>query len=344
MAGRGSSVTEDLVRRYLHEIGSHALLTAAEEVALSQAIVVGRRAQAGLDDGAAPGPAAGAELVGRQIAAGHEARRRFIQANLRLVVSVAKRYQNCGLPLLDLVQEGNLGLIRAVEKFDHARGCRFSTYATWWIRQAIGRAIADKGRTIRVPVHMLDQARRVDRSTARLSESLGREPSLDEVAHDADVSPEAVLEARRLLPDSISLQAPWGDGEGELGDTIEDRDAEVPFERADASLRSEAVRAAMRTLSEREQVVLTMRYGLAGTAPRTLEQVGQDFRLTRERIRQIEAKALTRLRHPAGPPGLRALVERTEPRKGRPAGEPDGGALRPSTGRAGSSGDAPACA
>ena len=346
MDGRGDrDVMEDLVRRYLREIGAYPLLTAAEEVELAQAIEHGRRAQEELDARSA-GDARSGDVLRQAAAAGADAKRCFIQANLRLVVSIAKRYQSCGLPLLDLVQEGNLGLMRAVDKFEHTRGCKFSTYATWWVRQSISRAIADKARTIRVPVHMLDAVRRVNQSSARLAESMGREPTLDEVATDVDLSVAAVLDARRLIPDSISLQAPRGgdEGDGELGDTIEDRNVEVPFEHAAAALRIDAVRAAIGTLSEREQRVLTLRFGLAGTAPCTLEQVGQDFRLTRERIRQIEAKALTRLRHPAGPRGLRALVEHTETGTNSAPPVRRGGALRPSSARAGSSGDAPACA
>ncbi len=345
MAVRGDRDTgDDLIRRYLGEIGMYPLLTAAEEVELAQTMEQGRRAQEILDGSGSD--AGGTELLERAVTAGAEAKRRFIQANLRLVVSIAKRYQSFGLPLLDLVQEGNLGLIRAVEKFEHTRGCKFSTYATWWVRQAISRAIADKGRTIRVPVHMLDIVRRVNRSSARLTDDLGREPTLDEVAVDVDLPVAAVVDARRLIPDAISLHAPRGDGDsdGELGDTIEDRGAALPFEQADAGLRTDAVRAAVGTLSEREQRVLSMRFGLAGAAPCTLEQVGQDFRLTRERIRQIEAKALTRLRHPAGPRGLRALVEHTEAAGGGRDGPERRGSLRPSSGRAGSSGDAPACA
>ena len=348
MTGRGDrGVMEDLTRQYLREIGTYPLLTAAQEVELAAAIERGRRARDTLESEEGTGVDAGTTaLLDATVTAGTDATRRFIQSNLRLVVSIAKRYQSCGLPLLDLVQEGNLGLMRAVDKFEHTRGCKFSTYATWWVRQSISRAIADKARTIRVPVHMLEAVRQVNRSTARLSEFLGREPTVEELAADADITVAAVLDARRLLPDSISLQEPRGDTDdaGLLGDTIEDRDAEVPFERAAASIRTEAVRAAIETLSEREQRVLTMRFGLAGSAPCTLEQVGQDFRLTRERIRQIEAKALTRLRHPASPPGLRALIEHPRPeRTGPPTGH-QSGVLRRSVGRAGSSGDAPACA
>ena len=316
MAGRGDRDAEDLVGRYLVEIGRYPLLTADDEVRLANAMEAGRVAEEALAALTGRGAAAPqADQLRRLVAAGDDAKRLFIQSNLRLVVSIAKRHQRSGLPLLDLVQEGSLGLIRAVEKFDAGRGCKFSTYATWWIRQAITRAVADKGRTIRVPLHVLDTVREVNRSTDRLNEALGRRPTLEELARDVDLPTSTVLDAQRLIPDPVSLQSPVGRGEdeGELADLIEDPDAEVPFERAMATLRSDAVHAALDTLSEREQRVLSMRFGLAGGAPRTLEQVGQDFRLTRERIRQIEAKALARLRHPASPPNLRRhLLERGE--------------------------------
>ncbi|HEX2699083.1 MAG TPA: sigma-70 family RNA polymerase sigma factor [Acidimicrobiales bacterium] len=346
MALRGDRDTaDDLIGHYLSEIGSYPLLTAEEEATLAEVMNTGRCAQALIDGAPGGDPAPDLEPLHRAVAVGADAKRRFIQANLRLVVSIAKRYQACGLPLLDLVQEGNLGLIRAVEKFEPARGCKFSTYATWWIRQGVSRAISDKARTIRVPVHMLDVARRVNRSSVRLADMLGREPTVEEVAADLDLPVATVIDARRLIPDAISLQDRRGpdEGDGELGDHIEDRDAVVPFDQADAGQRSDAVRAAVRSLSEREQRVLTLRFGLAGTAPCTLEQIGRDFRLTRERIRQIEAKALTRLRHPAGSVGLRALVGRTETDGALipPSADP---MVRPSAGRARSSGDAPACA
>ena len=307
MAGHGDTdVAGELVRLYLTQIGSHPLLSAAEEVELAQVMERGRQAAAQLQSGAHPSSADGLQQC---VAAGNEAKGRFIQANLRLVVSIAKRYHSGGLALLDLIQEGNLGLIRAVERFEHTRGCKFSTYATWWVRQSISRAIADKGRTIRVPSHMLDNVRRVNRSASRLRDGLGREPTLEEVARDAGLSASSVIDARQLLPDPISLHLPMNDGDGELADLVEDRDAEVPFERAAAVLHGDSIRAALLTLSEREQRVLTMRFGLGGCTPLTLEQVGRDFRLTRERIRQIEAKALTRLRHPSGPKGLRAASD-----------------------------------
>jgi RNA polymerase primary sigma factor len=329
MAGQGDSDgAGELVRQYLTEIGTHPLLTAAEEVELAQLMESGRQAAATLAARAGAGRSPSGAMSRRRlealVTAGNEAKRRFIQANLRLVVSIAKRYQSAGLPLLDLIQEGNLGLIRAVERFEPARGCKFSTYATWWVRQSIHRAIADKARTIRVPMHMLDNVRRINRSATRLRHGLGREATLEELSRDCGLPVGTVHDALRLLPDSISLQLPIGEDDCELADLIEDRDAEVPFERADAALRGDAVRAALETLSDREQKILTLRFGLGGVTPQTLEQVGQDFRLTRERIRQIEAKALTRLRHPARPPALRARGARA----GRAGGPGAAGAGR----------------
>ena len=312
-----SDVVEDLVRQYLHEIGAYPLLSGADEIALGAAVQAGREATDVLRAaGKALSPARRRQLD-RAVAIGEEARGRFIQANLRLVVSIAKRYQTIALPLLDLVQEGSLGLIRAVEKFEPSRGCKFSTYATWWIRQAISRAIADKARTIRVPVHMLDTVRRVNKATARQAELLGREPTVGEVAADAGLTPDAVEDARGLVPDAVSINVPVGE-DAELADLLEDRTAEVPFERAAAVMQHDKVVTALAALSEREQQVLQLRFGLTGDDPHTLEQVGHAFRLTRERIRQIEAKALTKLRHPTNPAGLRALVAHEQAR--RPAG------------------------
>jgi len=243
-----------------------------------------------------------------QAAAGRQAKQRFIQSNLRLVVSIAKRYQSSGLPLLDLVQEGNLGLIRAVEKFEYRKGFKFSTYATWWIRQAISRAIADKSRTIRVPVHMVETVAQVSRASTRLTRTLGREPTVDEIAAESGMSREKVQEAQRVAPDPVSLFEHVGDDNAELVDFLEDRNAEAPFEAAAAAIQTSELRAVLRSLSDREQRVLELRFGLVGERPRTLEEVGQEFQVTRERIRQIEAKALSKLRHPSTPAGLRALA------------------------------------
>ena len=307
MAGRrDTDVSEDLVRRYLKEIGAFELLTAEDEAVLVKVIEVGQEAERVL--AASRPPAAERRRLQASAEAGRDAKRRFIQSNLRLVVSIAKRYQSSGLPLLDLVQEGNLGLIRAVEKFDYRKGFKFSTYATWWIRQAISRAIADKGRTIRVPVHMVETVALVNRSSNQLTRTLGREPTTEEIAAETRLSPDKVLEAQRVAPDPVSLFEHVGDDDAELADFLEDRNAEVPFEAAASSMRRDELRTVLGTLSEREQRVLELRYGLESGEPRTLEEVGREFSLTRERIRQIEAKALSKLRHPSTPDVLRDLV------------------------------------
>jgi RNA polymerase primary sigma factor len=309
MAGRNQRDSiEDLVRQYLREIGAYELLSADDEVTLGRTIEEGSEAEALLSTRASGLSAAKRRGLQHAVARGHEAKRQFIQSNLRLVVSIAKRYQSSGLPLLDLVQEGNLGLIRAVEKFDHRKGFKFSTYATWWIRQAISRAIADKGRTIRVPVHMVETVAQVTRGATRLSKRLGREPTAEEIGVEIGLAPDKVVEAQRLAPDPVSLFEHVGDDEAELADFLEDRNAQVPFDAAATSLRRDELRNVLAFLSNREQRVLEMRYGLVGGEPRTLEEVGREFQLTRERIRQIEAKALSKLRHPSTPPVLRDLV------------------------------------
>ncbi|HEX2043887.1 MAG TPA: sigma-70 family RNA polymerase sigma factor [Acidimicrobiales bacterium] len=292
----------DLMRQYLKEIGGYELLTAEDEVELAKTMEAGRRADAEL---AAGGPAledARRRELRRRSHAGHAAKEQFIQSNLRLVVSIAKRYQPCGLPLLDLVQEGNLGLMRAVEKFDHRRGFKFSTYATWWIRQAVSRAIADKSRTIRVPVHMVETVAQVSRATTRLARVLGREPTAEELSAETGLTPERVREAQRVAPDPVSLFEQVGDDNAELADFLEDPNAQASFDAAVVAIEREELRAVLATLSKREQRILELRFGLVGDRPRTLEEVGQEFRLTRERIRQIEAKALSKLRHPTTPP------------------------------------------
>ena len=307
-----TDVVEDLVRQYLREIGAYQLLTADDEAALGRLMEAGTAAQtvlsaAAAGDGKPPTPAERRRLV-EAATEGTDARRRFIQANLRLVVSIAKRYQSSGLPLLDLVQEGNLGLIRAVEKFDYRKGFKFSTYATWWIRQAITRAIADKGRTIRVPVHMVETVAQVGRSATRLNKALGRDATVEELAADTGLTVDRILEVQRLAPDPISLFEPVGEDDAELADFLEDHNAEAPFEAAATAIQRDELRTVLGTLSDREQQVLELRYGLRGGEPCTLEEVGQRFRLTRERIRQIEAKALSKLRHPSTPPALRDLA------------------------------------
>lgn len=299
---------EDLVRRYLSELGSYPLLTAADELRLGIAIERGREAQAALSGGGRVPPRRRAELE-RQVAEATDARQRFIQSNLRLVVSVAKRYRSTGLPLLDLIQEGNLGLMRAVEKFDPHRGFKFSTYATWWIRQAVGRAIADKSRTIRVPAHVTEAITALQRSAGRLIRTLGREPTVQELADETGVPAHRILELRDIVPELVSLSAPIGEGRGELADVLPDGQAEAPDEATAAAMERQAVLDLLGQLSHREQRVLEMRFGLRGAPPLTLEDVGREFELTRERIRQIEAKALTKLRHPCTPGRLRQLVQ-----------------------------------
>ena len=300
--------TEDLVRRYLSELGSYPLLTAADELRLGTAIERGRDAQAELDG---PGRIDAARRVELEhtVQDAAEARQRFIQCNLRLVVSIAKRYRSTGLPLLDLIQEGNLGLMRAVEKFDPHRGFKFSTYATWWIRQAIGRAIADKSRTIRVPAHVTEALAALERSTIRLTRSLGRDPTCDELEHDTGIPAARIADLRDIIPELVSLSAPLGDGGGELADIVCDDQADAPADVTAAAIEREALRDLLSQLSERERRVLELRFGLRGGRPLTLEDVGREFELTRERIRQIEAKALTKLRHPCTPARLRHLVQ-----------------------------------
>ena len=336
-----SDVVEDLLRQYLREIGAHALLTQADEVSLGAAVQAGQEAEAIL-------ASAGPDLTSRRrrqlqsaVSAGREAKRLFIVANLRLVVSIAKRYHAQGFSLLDLVQEGNLGLIRAVEKFDPTRGYKFSTYATWWVRQAIGRAISDKSRTIRLPARVNDTISRVRRSSARLSESLGRTPTNEEIAADCGLTVAAVADLERLTPDPISLHTRVGSGDAELGDLVEDLSAQIPFEAAAAALQTEEIAAGIGALSTREQQVLALRFGLDGHTPLTLEQVGRQFELTRERIRQIEAKALTKLRHPSTPTSRRELTALLDARASRNAGRGRGpGPVGPDRPRPGARGQA----
>ncbi len=260
--------SSDPVRMYLREIGKVPLLTAAEEVSLAKRIE--------RND-----PTARAALI---------------EANLRLVVSVAKRYAGRGMAFLDLIQEGNLGLMRAVEKFDYRRGYKFSTYATWWIRQAITRAIADQARTIRVPVHMVETINRLARVQRQLLQDLGREPTVDELALELEVTPQRVREIQKISQEPVSLETPVGeDDDSELGDLIEDDGVAGPAEEVSRTLRREELWDVLGQLSERERKVLELRFGLRGEEPRTLEEVGQRFGVTRERIRQIEAKTLTKL-------------------------------------------------
>ncbi len=284
------SSLDDPVRMYLREIGRVPLLSAAEEVSLAKRMERGKIER--------QKPLALQSL--RSIYDGEEAQRRLTEANLRLVVSVAKKYIGRGMSLLDLIQEGNIGLIRAVEKFDYTKGYKFSTYATWWIRQAITRAIADQARTIRIPVHMVETINRLIRTSRRLLQELGREPTADEIAEEMMISPEKVREIIKVSQEPVSLETPIGEeDDSHLGDFIEDHGALAPAEAASHQLLKEQVKDALNGLTQREQEVLRLRFGLDDGRSRTLEEVGKEFRVTRERIRQIEAKALRKLRHPS---------------------------------------------
>jgi RNA polymerase primary sigma factor len=274
--------TSDPVRMYLKEIGKVPLLTVEEEVALAKRIEHGDM----------------------------NAKRKLTEANLRLVVSIAKRHVGRGPSLLDLIQEGNLGLIRAVEKFDYHRGFKFSTYATWWIRQAISRGIADQARTIRIPVHMVERINKLSRVQRELRRSIGREPTAEEIATEMDTTPEKVRDIIRIKQEPMSLESPVGEeGDAQLGDFIEDHQAVEPVERVNEILQNEELSQVLSTLTRRERTVIELRYGLKGEAPRTLEEVGRCFGLTRERIRQIEAKTLAKLVSLRQSQGLREFLE-----------------------------------
>ncbi|MGW2595678.1 RNA polymerase sigma factor [Streptomyces sp. NPDC001515] len=301
--------SSDLFRQYLREIGRIPLLTAADEVELARRVEAGLFAEERLARTPDPDTRLAVDLD-RLVVMGRTAKRRLIEANLRLVVSVAKRYVGRGLTMLDLVQEGNLGLIRAVEKFDYARGYKFSTYATWWIRQAMSRALADQARTIRVPVHVVELINRVVRVQRRMLQERGYEPTAEEVAAQLDLTPERVGEVLRLAQEPISLHAPVGEEDDvSLGDLIEDGDAASPVESAAFLLLREHLEAVLSTLNERERKVVQLRYGLADGRPRTLEEIGRIFGVTRERIRQIESKTLSRLRDHAYADQLRGYLD-----------------------------------
>ncbi|GDY53402.1 RNA polymerase principal sigma factor HrdA [Streptomyces violaceusniger] len=304
-----SGPSADLFRQYLREIGRIPLLSAAEEVELARRVEAGLFAEEKL--GNAPDLDTQLALdLDRLVVLGRMAKRRLIEANLRLVVSVAKRYVGRGLTMLDLVQEGNLGLIRAVEKFDYARGYKFSTYATWWIRQAMSRALADQARTIRVPVHVVELINRVVRVQRRMLQERGYEPTPEEVAAHLDLLPERVSEVLRLAQEPVSLHAPVGEEDDvALGDLIEDGDAASPVESAAFLLLREHLEAVLSTLGERERKVVQLRYGLADGRPRTLEEIGRIFGVTRERIRQIESKTLNKLRDHAFADQLRGYLD-----------------------------------
>jgi RNA polymerase primary sigma factor len=276
------SPTNDPVRMYLKEIGKVRLLTAAEEVQLAKRIEKGDM----------------------------EAKRRLVEANLRLVVSIAKKYVGRGMLFLDLIQEGNLGLIRAVEKFDYKKGYKFSTYATWWIRQAITRAIADQARTIRIPVHMVETINKLIRVQRQLLQRLGREPNPEEIAEQMEITSDKVREIIKISQEPVSLETPIGEEEdSHLGDFIEDQEVEAPSDAASFTMLQEQLQMVLNTLNDRERKVIQLRFGLNDGHPRTLEEVGREFGVTRERIRQIESKTLSKLRHPSRSGPLKDYLE-----------------------------------
>jgi RNA polymerase primary sigma factor len=305
--------TNDPVRMYLKEIGKVPLLTAEQEVILAKAIEEGEAATVELDKAVSSvkkPPTTRMRELQRVERQGQLAKKKLIEANLRLVVSIAKRYVGRGMLFLDLIQEGNLGLIRAVEKFDYTKGYKFSTYATWWIRQAITRAIADQARTIRIPVHMVETINKLIRIQRQLLQDLGREPTPEEIGREMEFSPEKVREILKVSQEPVSLETPIGEEEdSHLGDFIEDSDAVVPVDAASFILLQEQLDSVLHTLSEREKKVIQLRFGLTDGHPRTLEEVGREFGVTRERIRQIESKTLSKLRHPSRSQKLRDYLE-----------------------------------
>ena len=301
---------EDPVRMYLKEIGKVPLLTAEEEIELAQKMETGAVAKEkiailekridGADEAEAEELRAEIKNLQRDLDAGDDAKKRLAEANLRLVVSIAKRYVGRGMLFLDLIQEGNMGLIKAVEKFDYCKGFKFSTYATWWIRQAITRAIADQARTIRIPVHMVETINKLIRVSRQLLQELGREPLPEEIAEEMNLPVERVREILKISQEPVSLETPIGEEEdSHLGDFIQDDNVPVPADAAAFTLLKEQLVEVLGTLTEREQKVLRLRFGLDDGRARTLEEVGKEFNVTRERIRQIEAKALRKLRHPS---------------------------------------------
>ncbi len=300
---------EDLVRLYLTDIGQYALLTKDDEVRLAKAIEAGKIAVGELAVREKVTVQQKRELRRTQ-REGEIAERAFVQSNLRLVVSIAKKYQASGLPLLDLIQEGNLGLMHAVEKFDWRKGFKFSTYATWWIRQAITRGIANTGRTIRLPVHAGDTLARLQKARSRLELKYGRPATLAELSREVEMPEDKVTEALRFAAEPLSLSEPLReDGDAELGDVVPDHSADQPFEVAATALLPEEIQRLLAPLDEREREILRLRFGLDGKGePRTLEEVGDHFNLTRERIRQIEARAMSKLRHPSSDTGARDLL------------------------------------
>jgi RNA polymerase primary sigma factor len=306
-------LTSDPVRMYLKEIGKVPLLTARQEVDLAMKIEAGLLAVDQLDEAAAKGvklERAETRRLERLERIGVEAKKQLVEANLRLVVSIAKRYVGRGMLFLDLIQEGNLGLIRAVEKFDYEKGFKFSTYATWWIRQAITRAIADQARTIRIPVHMVETINKLIRIQRQLLQELGREPTPEEIGEKMEMTAERVREILKISQEPVSLETPIGEEEdSQLGDFIEDGEAVVPPDAASFSMLQEQLAKVLDSLSERERKVIELRFGLEDGHPRTLEEVGREFGVTRERIRQIESKTLCKLRHPSRSSRLKDYLE-----------------------------------
>ncbi len=299
----------DPVRLYLNEIGRYPLLTAQQEVELAMQMEAGRRALEHLHEDESLTPE-DRSVLDHEIQIGEAAHRQLVQSNLRLVVALARRYVGRGMALLDLIQEGNVGLMRAVERFDYRRGFKFSTYATWWIRQAISRAIADQGRTIRMPIHVLDAVNKLTRTQRELTQVYGRAPTIDELANDLEMEVTRVAELRRIAQDTVSLETPVGeDDDGTLGDLVEDVDSEAPADVAAFASLQDQLAQALEGLNERERQVLIMRFGLADGRMRTLEEVGGHFNVTRERIRQLETKALAKLRHPDKSGKLEGFLE-----------------------------------
>ena len=308
-----SMLTGDPVRMYLKEIGRVPLLSASEEVDLAMKIEAGVQASDVLDRFEAHEvDLTRSELrrLNREEEIGLDAKQQLIEANLRLVVSIAKRYVGRGMSFLDLIQEGNLGLIRAVEKFDYTKGFKFSTYATWWIRQAITRAIADQARTIRIPVHMVETINKLVRVQRQLLQDLGREPTPEEIGEAMGISADRVREIQKISQEPVSLETPIGEEEdSQLGDFIQDDNAVVPQDAASFAMMQEQLSKVLDGLADRERKVIELRYGLVDGHPRTLEEVGREFGVTRERIRQIEAKTLTKLRHPSRSSKLKDYLE-----------------------------------
>jgi RNA polymerase primary sigma factor len=306
-----TGATADPVKDYLKQIGKVALLNAAEEVELAMRIEAGLFAEDKLSQ---MSPAELKSQLGRELSwvakDGQRAKSHLLGANLRLVVSLAKRYTGRGMQFLDLIQEGNLGLIRAVEKFDYTKGFKFSTYATWWIRQAITRAMADQARTIRIPVHMVEVINKLARVQRQMLQDLGREPTPEELSRELDMTPEKVIEVQKYGREPISLHTPLGeDGDSEFGDLIEDTEAVVPADAVGFTMLQKQLESLLDSLSEREAGVIRMRFGLGDGMPKTLDQIGDTFGVTRERIRQIESKTMAKLRHPSRSQSLRDYLE-----------------------------------